>query len=214
MINFNGPSNFLLQSRQSLEVMEVSVCLYILEDTYLMKTPWNLVEPYFRYHCPFWGSFSASFLEKLQELAASIVRSSPYDTSALHLIKNLGWLAIRKLIDVKTSKVVYESLSALASEYLRNIFQRWRTRKQASDHLYWEHQLVRNILLTEEIWFGLTMIFVLKRIHPSTHFVVHSFWSNIIVNRIILYEYLVIIKLYFGMAPCKTVSKYWVDYHW
>ena len=87
----------------------------------------SLVEPYFRYCCPVWGSCSASALDKLQKLqnrAARIVTNSPYDTSALPLIKSLGWLTIRELIDFETSKMVYKSLNALAPDYLRNIFQK------------------------------------------------------------------------------------------
>ena len=41
-----------------------------------------LVEPYFRYCCPVWGSCGASALDKLQKLqnrASRIVTNSPYD---------------------------------------------------------------------------------------------------------------------------------------
>ena len=62
-------------------------------------------------------------LQKLQNRAARIVTNSPYDTSALPLIKSLGWLTIRELIDFETGKIVYKSLSALALDYLGNIFQ-------------------------------------------------------------------------------------------
>ena len=56
----------------------------------------SLVEPYFRYCCPVWGSFGASALDKLQKLqnrAARIVTNSPYDASALPLIFGQSWLA-------------------------------------------------------------------------------------------------------------------------
>ena len=87
----------------------------------------SLIEPYFRYCCPVWGSCSASALDKLQKLqnrAARIVTNSPYDASALPLIGSLGWLTIRELIDFETSKMVYKSLNALAPDYLRNLFQK------------------------------------------------------------------------------------------
>ena len=91
----------------------------------------SLVEPYFRYCCPVWGSCSASALDKLQKLqnrAARIVTNSPYDASALPLIGSLGWLTIREFIDFETSKMVYnKSLNALARDYLRNIFQKLQT---------------------------------------------------------------------------------------
>ena len=82
----------------------------------------SLVEPYFRYCCPVWGSCGATALDKLQKLqnrAARIVTNSPYDASALPLIGSLGWLTIRELIDFD-----YKSLNALAPDYLRNIFQK------------------------------------------------------------------------------------------
>ena len=87
----------------------------------------GLVEPYFRYCCPVWGSCGASALDKLQKLqnrAARIVTNSPYDASALPLIGSLGWQTIRELIDFETSKMVHKALNALAPDYLRNIFQK------------------------------------------------------------------------------------------
>ena len=87
----------------------------------------SLIEPYFRYCCPVWGSCGASALDKLQKLQnrpARIVTNSPYDASALPLIGSLGWLTIRELIDFETSKMVYKSLNALAPDYLRNLFQK------------------------------------------------------------------------------------------
>ena len=63
-------------------------------------------------------------LQKLQNRAARIVTNSPYDTSAMPLMKSLSWLSIRELIDFDTSNKVYKSVSALAPNYLRNIFQK------------------------------------------------------------------------------------------
>ena len=59
-----------------------------------------------------------------QNRAARIVTNSPYDSPALPLIKSLGWLAIRELIDFETSKMVYNCLNALAQDYMRNMFQK------------------------------------------------------------------------------------------
>ena len=87
----------------------------------------GLVEPYFRYCCPVWGSCGATaldMLQKLQNRAARIVTNSPYDASALPLIGSLGWLTIKGLIDFEMSKMVYKSLNVLAPDYLRNIFQK------------------------------------------------------------------------------------------
>ena len=92
---------------------------YLLKENLLMLYI-NHIEPYFR------GSCTAYALDKLQNLqnrAARIVKNSPCGTSALHLIKNLGWLTIKELIDFETSKMVYKSLNAIAPDNLRNHFQ-------------------------------------------------------------------------------------------
>ena len=79
----------------------------------------SLVEPYFRYCCPIWGSLGTSTLDKLQNLqnrASRMVTNSPYDASALPLIGSLGWLTIREVIDFEMGKMVYKSLNALAPD--------------------------------------------------------------------------------------------------
>ena len=51
----------------------------------------SLIEPYFRYCCPIWGSASSTNLQRLQKLhsrAARIVTDSPYDCHSELLIKN------------------------------------------------------------------------------------------------------------------------------
>ena len=51
----------------------------------------RLIEPYFRYCCPIWGSASSTNLQKLQKLqnrAARIVIDSPYDAHSAPIIKN------------------------------------------------------------------------------------------------------------------------------
>ena len=51
----------------------------------------SLIEPYFRYCCPIWGSASSANLQRLQKLqnrAARIVTDSPYDAHSEPLIKN------------------------------------------------------------------------------------------------------------------------------
>ena len=86
----------------------------------------SLVGPYLRYCCPVWGSCSASAHDKLQKLqhrAASVVTDNPYDMSALPLMKNLGWLTVREMIDFDINKMINKSLNAIAPDYLRNIFQ-------------------------------------------------------------------------------------------
>ena len=53
----------------------------------------SLVEPYFRYCCPVWGSCGSTAineLQKLQNRAARIVNSNKYVASAKLIIKKLG----------------------------------------------------------------------------------------------------------------------------
>ena len=63
----------------------------------------NLVEPYFRYCCPVWGNAAVTVIEKLQKLqnrAAKLVTNSPFDATALPVIRalqgNLLILNLRK----------------------------------------------------------------------------------------------------------------------
>ena len=70
----------------------------------------SLVEPYFRYCCPVWGSCGnteINELQKLQNRAVRIVTNSRYDASAKPIIKRLGWLSVSEIM----SKV-FESRSS------------------------------------------------------------------------------------------------------
>ena len=61
----------------------------------------SLVVPYFRYCLLVWSNCGITALQKLQKLqnrAARIVTNSPYDASALPLIKQLGWLNVQQMI--------------------------------------------------------------------------------------------------------------------
>ena len=60
----------------------------------------SLVEPYFRYCCPVWGSCGSTAineLQKLQNRAARIVTNSRYDASAKPIIRNLNGTLLVKL---------------------------------------------------------------------------------------------------------------------
>ena len=85
-----------------------------------------LIEPYFRYCCPVWGSANSTNLQrlqKLQNLAARIAKNSPYDAQSEPLIE-LGWLTIKQLIDTETVKIVYKVLHNEAPKYLKGLFHR------------------------------------------------------------------------------------------
>ena len=57
-----------------------------------------------------------SFSLKLQNRTTTKVTNSPYDTSALPLLKNLDWLTVRELIDFENSDIVYLSFNAVAPD--------------------------------------------------------------------------------------------------
>ena len=63
-------------------------------------------------------------LQKLQNRAARIVTNSPYDASALPLIKQLGWLNIQQMIEFETTRIVHKSLHNEVPEYLQGLFTR------------------------------------------------------------------------------------------
>ena len=61
----------------------------------------SLIDPYFRSCCSVWGVCSTTALNRLQKLqnrAARIATSSPYDSSLQPLLKELGWLTVKELI--------------------------------------------------------------------------------------------------------------------
>ena len=87
----------------------------------------SLVEPYFRYCCPVWGSCGSTAineLQKLQNRAARIVTNSRYDASAKPIIKKLGWHTVSEIIQMETLSMVYKSINDLAPTYLTEMFSR------------------------------------------------------------------------------------------
>ena len=82
---------------------------YVQEDT-LRNMYLSIVQPHFSYCCSVWGCCGASklkTLQKLQNRAARIVTSSPFDTPAAALLQLLRWPSIEKLINRETCTVVY-----------------------------------------------------------------------------------------------------------
>ena len=95
----------------------------------------SLLEPYFRYCCPVWGQQYLSVaclwgitaldkLQKLQNRAARIVTNSPYNASALPIIRKLGWQIVKDLIVNETLKMVYKCTNDEAPSYLACLFDR------------------------------------------------------------------------------------------
>ena len=87
----------------------------------------SLVEPYFRFCCPVWGVCGITALDKLQKLqnrAARIVTNSPYNASALPIIRKLGWQTVNDLIVKETLKMVHKCTNDEAPSYLACLFDR------------------------------------------------------------------------------------------
>ena len=79
----------------------------------------SLVEPYFRYGCPVRGDTGINTINKLHKLqnsAASIVKNSAYDISALLVIRKLDWLMIN--CNVSTLDVHPRCLSIIIASVL------------------------------------------------------------------------------------------------
>ena len=85
----------------------------------------SLIEPYFWYCCPVWGSANSKTLQKLQKLqnrGARIFTSSLYDAHSETLIKHLGWRTIKQFIH--KVKIVFKTLHIEAPECLKELFYR------------------------------------------------------------------------------------------
>ena len=99
--------------------------------------------------------------------------------SALPLMKNLGWLTVREMIDFDINKMINKSLNAIAPDYLRNIFQsvseatnRQLRNSKSGLRLPFLRTSTRqkSFAYREGLRSGMTKVVVLKCPHPSTHF--------------------------------------------
>ena len=87
----------------------------------------SLIEPYFRSCCSVWGVCSTTALNRLQNLqnrAARIATSSPYDASSQPLLKELGWPTVKELIETETARIVFRWINEEAPNYLTALFDR------------------------------------------------------------------------------------------
>ena len=86
----------------------------------------SLIEPYFRYCCPIWGSTSSKNLQRLQKLQnrnAKIVTDSPHDAHSQPLIKELSWFLYQPIY-TENVKTVYKALHNEAPNCLQELFHR------------------------------------------------------------------------------------------
>ena len=110
---------------RGIEMLRLAKCYLPLETVQTIYK--SLIEPYFGCCCPIWGSASSTNLKRLQILqnrAARIVTDSPYDAHSEPLIKKLGWLTIKQLIDAEAVEIVYKALHNEAPKYLKELFHR------------------------------------------------------------------------------------------
>ena len=123
----------------------------------------SITEPHFRFCCSVSGVCSATALNKLQKLqnrAASVATSSPYDAPSRPLPEKPGWQTIKDFIDTETATTVCWSINNEALNYLSTLFERLsqntaRELRNTKTDLKLP-QMVRNISLTEEHDFGRT----------------------------------------------------------
>ena len=75
--------------------------------------------------CPIWEYTDIKILQKVQKLqnrATRIGTNSHYDAHSEPLIKELGKLTIKKLINTETAKIVYKAFHNKAPEYVTRLF--------------------------------------------------------------------------------------------
>ena len=63
-------------------------------------------------------------MQKLQNRAAKLVTNSPFDATALPVIRALQWPNVRELIDFESQKMVFRSLKGDAPSYMNDMFTR------------------------------------------------------------------------------------------
>ena len=72
-----------------------------------LKSVWLFKNQIWPKNGKFGPTLQRSCFDTLQNRAAMIVKNSPYDASALPVIKQLGWLNIQHMIEFETTKIVH-----------------------------------------------------------------------------------------------------------
>ena len=105
---------------------------YLPSDV-LNKMYRGIVEPHLSYCCSVCGCCSESkidVLQKIQNRAARIVTSSPYDASAAPIIESIGWSTISDPIRKETATLTYKSLNSFVPNYLRKLFAKCSAKRE------------------------------------------------------------------------------------
>ena len=63
-------------------------------------------------------------LQKLQNRTAKLITNSPFDATALPVIRALQWPTVRELIDFESQKMVFRSVEGDAPSYMSDMFTR------------------------------------------------------------------------------------------
>ena len=74
-----------------------------------------------------WGVCGTTALnrrQKLQNRTARIATSRPNDASSQPLLKELGWLTVKKVIETETARMVHRSINKEALSYLKTLLER------------------------------------------------------------------------------------------
>ena len=61
-------------------------------------------------------------MQKLQNRAAKLITSSPFDASLLPVIRALGWSTVREIVDLESARIVYKSLNGDEPSYMSDMF--------------------------------------------------------------------------------------------
>ena len=78
-------------------------------------------------------------LQKLQNRAARIAISSPYDAPSQPFLGKLGWQTIRELIDMETATMEYRSINNEAPDYLSTLTLGLQNGNVANNLTYSKH---------------------------------------------------------------------------
>ena len=119
--------------RRSIGLTEhIKHCMPKRSSIFLHK---SLVEPYFRYGSTVWGLCNSILIDKLQTLRnriGRIVTDTSYDEADhLVLLRELGWLSIRKLITLDLGIFIYKVNKGITPDPVCEIFQ-----KASDSHCY------------------------------------------------------------------------------
>ena len=127
--------------RRNIGLIEhIKHCVPKRSSIFLYK---SLVEPYFRYGNTVWGLCNRILIDKLQTLQNRIVTDTSYD-EANHpvLLRELGWLSIRKLITLDLGIFMYKVNKGITPDPICEIFQKASDTAMRQD-MHWKMTFIK-----------------------------------------------------------------------